>query len=1061
MSRNPPSPDPDSHPSGGMDSFALWEAGAAEPVQVGTTLGRYRILELLGEGGMGRVYLAEQSGTLRRQVAVKVLKTSVDAAHILERFRFEQQTLARLSHVAVAQVLDSGETTDGTPYFVMEYVNGLALTQYADKHHLTIDERLQLFIDICGGVRHAHGRGILHRDLKPSNILVAREGNLAMPKVIDWGIAHAIDFEEPQQSGERPVGTPEYMSPEQARRHALDVRSDIYSLGVVLHQLLSGGLPLESEAVRSSGDLGDAIERAKPLPPSERLATDEGRDTLAGRRGADVDTLVRRLRAGPDGVVMRAMSPRAEDRYESIDDLVADVRRCLAEPPRVPGRMVTWGPLVALLIVGAAVLLIGVLIGRSSRQPGEVQPPVTMDPGRVVLPAPPASEPWLERYQRGHQGTAHRWMSTQVDAFPAMMAAAGDGRRVVTVEAGHAVLYDLDTLALVARLDRVTGHRGCIGFAPDSSTVVTVSPAVGDGLHLWNANDGTPHAAPTLPGAVVMARFSNDGSTLVVATERALFLLRAPDWTVAGEVGLPRGDVVEDLATTGDDAEVLVALADGGMFALEVASADMSLRPLVTDTGSTAVATSGDGHWVAGAMTDRSLRIGRVDGEGDWRTLRGHELQPAALALNADGTRLASADLERLVLWDVTTGRLLAEWRGVGMDVLPGAFDAGSGRFLAEASRGAPLLIDAATGATEVRLPGVEDALAGIEFVAAGREVVGASIDGRIHRWTLEQSDTDLVIAPADRWIRDATFTPDGTTILAVSGHPTARLPEHHARLHANALDAFDGTTGVHRRRLATFDSAPLRLDLSTGGDLLAIVFADGTVRVLDPETGRELESLRSPESGAALERVRFSGGGRWLLASDSNERLYRWDREATGPARAFEDETMAFPITAIAADDAGRRVAAAARDGLVRVWDASTGDLLHRVEPLNSFANDLEFSGDGRYLIAAGGQRAAVLDLEERAAVLVTERLGTEALAAVLLPDEPTLLIGTGTFIQVHDLASNAARAQLECPPMLDGPRLIDDMREIRVGPSGDAVLVVHDGRVLVYRALPARSGD
>src|SRR5580658_3397252 len=244
-------------------------------------IGPYRLLQLLGEGGMGEVWLAEQKTPIHRTVALKLIKAGMDTKAVVARFESERQALALMDHPNIARVFDAGSTAEGRPYFVMEYVPGLPITEYCDKHRLTIKERLELFMQVCEGVQHAHQKAIIHRDLKPSNVLVVEQNNKPVPKIIDFGLAKATAqrLTDKTMFTELGVmmGTPEYMSPEQADQSEqnIDTRTDVYSLGVILYQLLVRALPFDAKAMRAAGfeEILRKIREDEPPKPSTKIRT--------------------------------------------------------------------------------------------------------------------------------------------------------------------------------------------------------------------------------------------------------------------------------------------------------------------------------------------------------------------------------------------------------------------------------------------------------------------------------------------------------------------------------------------------------------------------------------------------------------------------------------------------------------------------------------------------------------------------------------------------------------------------------------------------------------------
>jgi len=306
--------------------------------QPGGWIDRYQLLSVLGEGGMGIVYLAEQEEPIKRQVALKVIKPGMDSEQIIARFEAEKQALALLDHPNIARIFDAGTTELGRPYFVMEHVEGEPITDYCDQYRLTIEDRLRLFVQICRAVQHAHQKGIIHRDIKPSNILVSLQADRAAPKIIDFGVAKALA----QPLTERTLvteqgqlfGTPEYMSPEQAEmaNEDIDTRSDIYSLGVLLYVLLAGVLPFDSDTLREGGvdRIRRFIRETDPKTPSTRLTKlGEEATAIAQNRRTQIQILTRNLRKELEWIPLKAMRKERAERYQSASELATDVENYL------------------------------------------------------------------------------------------------------------------------------------------------------------------------------------------------------------------------------------------------------------------------------------------------------------------------------------------------------------------------------------------------------------------------------------------------------------------------------------------------------------------------------------------------------------------------------------------------------------------------------------------------------------------------------------------------------------------------------------------------------------
>ena len=302
----------------------------------------YHLLQKIGEGGMGEVWVAEQHKPIHRRVALKLIKAGMDTKQVIARFESEKQALAMMDHPAIAKVFDGGSTPDGRPYFAMEYVRGEPITTYCDRQRLSTAERLELFIQICEGIQHAHQKGIIHRDLKPSNVLVMVQDDRPVPKIIDFGVAKAIA----QPLTERSlftelgvlIGTPEYMSPEQAEMSGLDIdtRTDVYALGVMLYELLTGALPFDSKALREAGL--DAVRRTirekEPPRPSIRVTSlGPESNAAAALRHTEPGRLASQLRGDLDWITMKALEKDRTRRYATANALAADVRRHLSHEP--------------------------------------------------------------------------------------------------------------------------------------------------------------------------------------------------------------------------------------------------------------------------------------------------------------------------------------------------------------------------------------------------------------------------------------------------------------------------------------------------------------------------------------------------------------------------------------------------------------------------------------------------------------------------------------------------------------------------------------------------------
>ncbi|MBL8880589.1 MAG: serine/threonine protein kinase, partial [Phycisphaerales bacterium] len=403
-------------------------AAADEPEQVGVQIGRYRLLQKIGEGGFGSVFMAEQREPVVRQVALKIIKLGMDTRQVIARFAQEQQALARMDHPNVAKVFDAGSTEIGRPYFVMELCRGEPITSYCEKNRMSIGQRLSLFVQVCNAIQHAHQKGLIHRDIKPSNVLVSEQDGRPHAKVIDFGIAKATDARLGALTivtlHEQLVGTPQYMSPEQAEGSLdIDTRTDVYSLGVLLYELMTGTTPFDRRSLKSASlvEIQRMIREVDPPRPSDRVSATQSRQQGAA---GGAPALVRELRGELDWIVMRAIEKDRGRRYASASEFAADLQRYLdgrpvmAAPPSAAYRFRKFVKRNRALAVAGAAGALALLAGTGIATVGFISAIRSRD-----------AEAAAKRDAISHKAVADNAREAAVSALRAVEQARGNEKR--------------------------------------------------------------------------------------------------------------------------------------------------------------------------------------------------------------------------------------------------------------------------------------------------------------------------------------------------------------------------------------------------------------------------------------------------------------------------------------------------------------------------------------------------------------------------------------------------------------------------------------------------------